>query len=143
MARRTFAAGCWVLIATGLVHLLGHVGLMSAQGDGDVERQMLGLMRSHTSDMGLGFVRSMMDLVAGFSLTFVILPAGFGLLGLVVLRYSDRTPALLREAAIVYAGVYGVMTAIAFRYWFPAPIAFLTVAFACFAVSVAAARKQP
>ncbi len=135
MARRAFAVGCWVLIAMGLVHLVGHVGLISAQGDGEVERQMLGLMRTHTSDMGLGFLRSMMDLLAGFSLVFVVLPAGFGLLGLIVLRHADRAPGLLGQAAVVYAGVYGVMTAIAVRYWFPAPIAFLAVAFLCFAVA--------
>jgi hypothetical protein len=141
MGRRAFAVGCWVLVALGIGHLAGHIGLMSSQGDGEVERQMLDLMRSHRTDMGLGFVRSMWDLLAGFSLTFSILPAGFGLLGLVILRYVDRAPGLLGQAAVVYAGVYGVMTAMALRYWFPAPIAFLGVASACFVVAVAGSRR--
>ena len=32
MSRKLFAAGCWVLIALGLVHLMGHYGLMTRPG---------------------------------------------------------------------------------------------------------------
>jgi hypothetical protein len=139
--RRLFAAGSWVLIALGLAHLLGHYGLMTGEGENETERQLLALMRGYTSDMGLGFVRSTFDILAGFSLTFSILPAGLGLLGLVLLRHADRAPGLLRQAAIVNAGVYGVMTAMAFRYWFPLPIVFLAAAFLCFAGAVATAPR--
>jgi len=141
MSRRLFAAGCWVLIATGLVHSLGHYGMMNAQGDTEAEKQLLSLMRGNAQDMGLGFVRSMFDIVAGFSLTFVVLPAGMGLLGLLLLRHDGRAPGLLRQATIVYAGLYGIMTAIAFRYWFPAPLFFLAAAFLCFAAAVATAPR--
>jgi hypothetical protein len=99
-------------------------------------------MRANPQDMGLGFVRSMFDIVAGFSLTFVILPAGMGLLGLLLLRHERRAPGLLRQASIVYAGIYGIMTAVAFRYWFPAPLLFLAAAFLCFVASVAAAPRE-
>ena len=61
-------------------------------------------MRGNPQDMGLGFVRSMFDIVAGFSLAFVVLPLGMGLMGLVTLRHEGRTPGLLRQASIVYAG---------------------------------------
>ena len=143
MSRRLFAAGCWVLIATGLVHLVGHYGLMTAQGDTEAERQLLSSMRANPQDMGLGFLRSMFDIVAGFSLTFVVLPIGMGLLGLVTLRHEGRAPGLLRQASIVYAGVYGIMTAVALRYWFPAPLLFLAAAFLCFAAAVAIAPGRP
>jgi hypothetical protein len=142
MQRRLFAAGCYVLIALGLIHLLGHYGLATGTGDTDAERHLLSLMRSQKQDMGAGMVRSVMDLLLGFSLTFVILPAGMGLLGLVVERHAGSAPGLLRAAAIVYAGTYGVMTAVAFRYWFPAPIAFLAAAFACFVGSLAFAERR-
>jgi hypothetical protein len=132
-----------VLIVLGSVHLMGHYGLMTAQGDTEAERQLLSLMRGNPQDMGLGFVRSMFDIVAGFSLTFSILPAGTGLLGLVLLRHEDRAPGLLRQASIVYAGVYGIMTGVAFRYWFPAPLFFLAAAFLCFAAAVATAPGRP
>lgn len=141
MTRQLFRAGCWVLVATGLVHLLGHYSMVTNEGQGETERQLLALMRGHTQDMGLGFVRSMFDILAGFSLTFSILTMGMGLLGLVVGRHADRSPGLLRQAAIVYAGVYGIMTAMAFRYWFPAPLFFLTAVFACFVAALATAGR--
>jgi hypothetical protein len=142
MTRRLFAAGCWVLVALGLVHSLGHYGLMNAQGDTEAEKQLLSLMRGNRQDMGLGFVRSMFDLLAGFSLTFVVLPIGMGLLGLVLLGHERRAPGLLRQGSIVYAGVYGVMTGIALRYWFPAPLFFLGAAFLCFAAAVATSPRE-
>jgi hypothetical protein len=143
MSRRLFAAGCWVLIALGLVHLMGHYGLMTARGETEAERQLFSAMRANPQDMGLGFVRSMFDIVAGFSLTFVVLPLGMGLMGLVTLRHEGRAPGLLRQASIVYAGLYGIMTAIAFRYWFPAPLFFLAAAFLCFVAAVATAPGRP
>jgi hypothetical protein len=91
--------------------------------------------------MGLGFVRSTFDLVAGFSLSFSILPSGMGLLGLLLKRHEGRSPGLLRQAAIVYAGLYGTMTAVAVRYWFPAPLSFLAAAFLCFVAAVATAPR--
>jgi hypothetical protein len=142
MTRRFFAAGSWVLIALGLVHMLGHYAMVTSQGDSDAERQLLSLMRGHRQDMGLGFVRSTFDILAGFSLVFSITSAGLGLLGLVALRHSGRAPGLLRPASIVYAGVYGIMTAVAFRYWFPAPLFFVAAAFLCFAAAVATARPS-
>ena len=141
MSRKQFTAGCVVLIALGLVHLLGHYGLVTSQGDNDAERQLLAMMRANPQDMGLGFVRSMFDLVTGFSLTFSILPLGMGLLGLVVRAHASAAPVLLRQAAIVYAGTYGVMTGVALRYWFPAPLFFLAAAFVCFVAAVATAPR--
>jgi hypothetical protein len=141
MSRKLFAAGCWVLVATGLVHLVGHYRLVTAEGDNEAERQLLSLMRSNPQDMGLGFVRSMFDIVAGFSVTFSVLPIGMGLLGLLVRRHAGEAPGLLRGAAIVYAGVYGIMTAIALRYWFPAPLFLLAAAFLTFLAAVVAAPR--
>ncbi len=142
MARRFFAAGCWVLMATGLVHLLGHYGLMTSQGANETERQLFSLLRGYRQDLGLGFVRSTMDLLAGFSLSFAILPAGMGLVGLLLLRHAERAPGLVRQASIVYAGVYGIMTGVALRYWFPAPLFFLAAAFVCFAAAVPLAPRE-
>lgn len=142
MSRKLFTTGCVVLIALGLVHTLGHYTLITSLGETDAERQLLVLMRSNPQDLGLGFMRTMFDIVAGFSLTFSVLPLGMGLLGLVLRRHAASAPRLLREAAIVYAGTYGVMTAVALRYWFPAPLFFLALAFACFVAAVATAPRS-
>lgn len=143
MARRLFAAGCWILVVMALVHLLGHYGMMSNQGETDAERQMLSLMRGERQDMGLGMVRSMMDIVAGFSLAFSLFGASSGLFGLLALRHGRSAPGLLRPLTIAYAGVFGVLSGIGLRYWFPAPLAFILGAFLCFVGAVTAgARPQ-
>ena len=141
MSRKLFTAGCVVLIALGLVHLMGHYMLTTNQGETDAERQLLALMRSNPQDMGLGMLRTMSDIVAGFSLTFSVLPLAMGLVGVVVRRHAAAAPGLLRQAAIVYAGTYGVMTGVALRYWFPAPLLFLGAAFVCFVAAVATAPR--
>jgi hypothetical protein len=141
VSRKLFTAGCVVLIALGLVHLLGHSMLVTNQGENDAERQLLAMMRGNAQDLGLGMVRSTFDILAGFSLTFSVLPLGMGLAGLVVRRHAGGAPGLLRQAAVVYAGTYAVMTGVAIRYWFPAPLFFLAAAFACFAASVATAPR--
>jgi hypothetical protein len=110
MSRKLFTAGCVVLIALGLVHMMGHYALTTSQGETDAERQLLAMMRANPQDMGLGMLRSMFDIVTGFSLTFSILPLGMGLVGLVVRGHAAAAPGLLRQVAIVYAGTFGVLT---------------------------------
>ena len=103
MSRKLFTAGCVVLVALGLVHLLGHAAMQANQGESDAERQMLSLMRGHRQDLGLGFVRSMSDIVNGFSLHFSVASLGMGLCGFVVRRHARAAAGLLRHVAIVYA----------------------------------------
>ena len=142
MSRKLFTAGCVVLILLGLVHLVGHAAMQKNQGENDTERQMLSLMRGYSQDMGLGFVRSMSDIVNGFSLHFSVVSIGMGLLGFVVRRHAAAAPGLLRQAAIVYAGSYGVITGTGLRYWFPAPLVFVILAFLCFAGAAATAGRD-
>jgi hypothetical protein len=142
MSRKLFTAGCIVLIALGVVHLLAHAAMQANQGENDAERQMLSLMRGHRQDLGLGFVRSMSDILNGFSLHFSVASLGMGLCGFVVRRHARAAAGLLRQVAIVYAGTYGVLTAIGLRYWFPAPLLFLIGGFACFAAAAATAGRD-
>lgn len=142
MSRKLFTAGCVVLIALGLVHLLGHAAMQANQGESDTERQLLSLMRGHKQDMGLGFVRSMSDILNGFSLHFSVASLGMGLCGFVVRRHAGASAGLLRRVAIVFAATYGVLTAIGLRYWFPAPLLFLIGAFVCFTAAAATAGRD-
>jgi hypothetical protein len=142
VSRRLFATGCWILVVMAAVHLLGHYGLVTGQGGDETHRQLLSLMREYRRDLGLGMVRSTMDILAGFSLAFSLQSAAAGLMGLLVLRHESRAPGLLRQLAIVYAGAFGVFTAVAIRYWFPAPLAFITAAFACFVAAVAVSVRR-
>lgn len=142
MSRKLFTAGCVVLIALGLVHLLGHYHLTTSTGDTDEQRQLLAMMRGNGRDMGFGMVRSTFDILSGLSLTFSVLSLGMGLAGFVVHRHGGAAPGLLRQAAIVYAGVWGVMTGVTLRYFFSVPLAFVAAAFLCFAAAVAAAPAK-
>jgi len=141
MSRKLFTIGCVVLIALGLVHLMGHYMLTTNQGENDAERQLLAMMRSNPQDMGLGFLRTTSDILSGFSLYFSVSSLGLGLIGLVVRRHASAAPGLLRQTAIAYAGTYAVLTGVALRYWFPAPLFFLAAAFLCFVVAVATAPR--
>jgi hypothetical protein len=138
-SRRLFAAGCWVVIACGLVHLLGHYTLVTATGQTDADRQMLALMRGNARDMGLGFVRSTFDLLKGFSLAFSVECLGFGALGLVAMRRVPGFPPLLRSVAGALAVALGALSVVGFVYWFPAPLSFLVLSFLCFAAAWAMA----
>jgi len=142
MYRHFYTAGCWALVATGAAHLFGHYGMVTSEGQNETDRQLLSLMRGHVQDMGLGFVRSTFDILAGLSLTFAVLSLGLGLIGLLVRRHADTSPGLLRQTAIAYAGTYGIMSAVAFRYWFPAPLFFVLLTFACFTLALATAPRE-
>ena len=84
----------------------------------------------------------MRDILNGFSLHFSVASIGMGLLGFVVRRHAAAAPGLRRQASIVYAVTYGVLTAIGLRYWFPAPLLFLIGAFLCFSASAATAGRD-
>lgn len=123
----------------GAAHVGGHYGMMNATGQTEPERQMLELMRTHKSDLG-GVLRTAFDLLAGFSLTFVVLPLVIGVTGLMVARHGAANRTLMRSVAIVAAGGMGVMLAIALTYWFPAVQVFLGTAFVCFVIALATDR---
>lgn len=142
MSRKLFTAGCVVLIVLGLVHLLGHYHLTTSAGETDQDRQLLALMRGNGRDMGLGMVRSTFDILTGFSLAFSVFGLGMGLAGFVVWRHERAAAGLLRRTAIVYAGTWGVVTAVTLRYFFWIPLAFVAAAFLLFAAAVATAPKS-
>jgi hypothetical protein len=135
-SRWLFAAGAWVLIALGLAHLFGHDSLVTTEAADPTHQRLLELMRGYQFDHGHNFLRSTMEFLAGFSLAFSVLSAGFGLVDLVVLRHSTGWPPLLRGVATANAGVFGIMTALALRYWFPALFLFLATAFLCFVTAL-------
>ena len=136
LSRRLFGAGAWVLVALGLVHLIGHYGLVTAEATDETHARLLELMRGYQYDFGHNFLRSTMELLTGFSLTFSVLSFGFGVVDLIVLRHSDGWPPLLRHVGTANAGIFGIMTAVALRYWFPMPFLFLAAAFLFFVTAL-------
>jgi hypothetical protein len=141
-SRWLFAAGAWVLIALGLAHLFGHYSLVTTEPADETHRRLLDLMRGYQFDHGHNFLRSTMEILAGFSLAFSVLSLALGLLDLVVLRHSRAWPSLLREVATVNAGALGILTALALRYWFPVPFLFLAAAFLCFVTALGVSPRR-
>jgi hypothetical protein len=141
VSTKLFTAGCIALILTGLVHLLGHVHLVTAEGSNEHERQLLSLMRSNPQDMGLGMKRTMFEILTGFSLTFSTLPLGMGVAGLVVRRQAASVPGMVRQLALVYAATWAVMVGVGLRYFFPAPLSFILAVCLLFTASAATARR--
>lgn len=136
VSRRLFGAGAGILVALGLVHLLGHYGLMTAQPADETHARLLELMKGYQFDFGHNFNRSTFELLAGFSLVFSLNALVLGVIDLLVLRHSSGWSPLLRHVATANAGALGIMTALALRYWFPTPFLFLAAAFLCFVTAL-------
>lgn len=127
--RRFFKAGAIVLILLGLAHSLSlFQNLVPAN---DTERQLLALMTNYKFNL-MGSMRTMDNLLRGFSICFMITALGLGLLDLAL---SGERAGLLRRVAMINALWLAAMTAVSLRYFFAAPTSFLVVALLLFALA--------
>jgi len=124
-----FKAGALWLLILGAVH---STSLFIKQVPAnDTERQLLDLMTSYRFNLS-GSLRSMSDLMRGFSVAFLLAPLAFGVLDLVLSR--ERT-GLLKRVALVQIIWLAAMIVVALRYFFAVPLAFLVVALLIFALA--------
>jgi len=124
--RRLFMAGAILLIVMGLVHSLSLV--KAPVPSNDTERQLLDLMFNYRFNL-LGSMRSMQDLMTGYSIAFLLAALGLGAVDLSL----RREPAeLIKRIAIVNALWLAAMTAVSLRYFFAAPTSFLAAALILF-----------
>jgi hypothetical protein len=127
--RRFFIAGGIWLVLIGLVHALSLIGKQAAAND--TEKQLLELMTSYRFDL-MGSMRSMGELLRGFSMAFMLAALVMGALDLVLSRERD---GLLRRVALVNVIWLAGMIAIALRYFFVLPTSFLAIALIFFALA--------
>ena len=80
----------------------------------------------------MGSMRSMDDLVRGFSVSFMLGALGFGFFDL--LLWGER-PVLLKRAALANIIWLAAMTAVSLRYFFIIPILFLAVTLLIFVLA--------
>ncbi len=119
--RRLFKAGAVALLILGLVHSLSLIrDLVPAN---ETEKQLVGLMSTYRFNL-MGSLRSMDDLLRGFSVSFMMAALGFGIFDVVL--WGERA-GLLKRAALVNIIWLAVMTAVALRYFFVVPTSFLAV----------------
>jgi hypothetical protein len=127
--RRLFKAGAALLVLMGLVHSLSLFQEMVPAND--TERQLLALMTNYKFNM-IGSLRSMGDLLRGFSISFMLGALGLGVLDLVLAR---ERAGLLKRVALINSLWLAAMTANSLRYFFVAPTSFLVAALLIFAVA--------
>jgi hypothetical protein len=131
-----FRIGCWMAIVTAAVHLAGHL-LGAAEPANDTEDTLITLATTYQFTFPDGAERTLMDLMDGMSLAFVLLMTVLGVAGLQVAKHGQEHGALMASAARVMAAGSVLLLVISLVYWFLMPsllIAMMTFAFAFAAV---------
>jgi hypothetical protein len=133
-----FKAGCWMALATAVVHLLGHLAGPQAPTN-ETERQLMALYQGYRFALP-GGSRSLADFMTGFSLIFAVFMAMLGGLNLLVVRRcADDGPLMAMLTRLDVA--CGVTTlAISLTHFFIVPTVFLAVVTLCFGVALVGRR---
>ncbi len=124
--RRLFKTGAAMLILLGLVHSFSL--FQKPIPANETERQLLDLMANYRFDL-IGSVRSMNDLMRGFSVSFMVAAFGFGVFDLLL---SRERAGLLKRVALINTIWLAVMTAVSLHYFFVLPTSFLAAALLIF-----------
>jgi hypothetical protein len=127
--RRLFTTGGVVLVLIGLVHAVSLIEPMVAANE--TEGRLLELMNNYKFDL-MGTSRSMMELLRGFSVSFMVAALGLGALDLGLRR--ERS-ALLKKVAQFNVVWLAVMIAVSLRYFFVMPTACLSLALVVFVLA--------
>jgi len=117
------------LVLLGLVHSISLFQRLVPAND--TERQLLDLMTNYKFNLP-GSLRSMDDLMRGFSIAFMLAAFAIGALALVL---SGERSALLRLVALANTLWLVALTAVSFRYFFIVPTTFLMVALLLFGLA--------
>lgn len=97
-----FQLGCWVALATAVLHMAAHVTGALLTGAG-YDPALEVLLPMHVWLVPGLWQPSFAGVLDGFSLTVAMLTATLGAAGLVVMRFSDAEPELTRRVARVFA----------------------------------------
>ena len=117
------------MLILGLVHSLSLIREQVPANE--TEKQLLGLMSGYRFNL-MGSIRTMNDLVRGFSVSFMLAALGFALFDLLLFR---ERAGLLKRAALANIIWLAAMTAVALRYFFIIPISFFTATLLIFVLA--------
>jgi hypothetical protein len=126
---RLFSAGAVMLIILGMVHSLSLIGKPVPAND--TEQQLLDLMSNYKFNL-MGSMRSMDNLLRGFSISFVV--GVFGLAAFDLLLSRERA-GLLKRLALINVIWLATMTAVSLRYFFVFPTSCLVATLLIFALA--------
>jgi hypothetical protein len=127
--RRLFKTGAVALLILGLVH---SISLFEKRIPANpTEKQLVDLMANYQFNL-MGSLRSMSDLLQGFSAAFMLGPFAFGALDLML---SRERAGLLKRVALLNAIWLAALTAVSLHYFFAAPTSFLVAALLIFVLA--------
>ncbi len=121
-----FKIGNYILLATCILHLMGHFSENTPSND--TERQMMELVNTYTMDLGGGIHRTMMDLFKGFSLFYSLFLMTLFLFNYRVMVFFGDQRDFMKKWAVSVFSVLIVGTALSFVYFFWPPIIFILLA---------------
>lgn len=128
-----FRLGCYVLIATCFLHLIGHFKV--AVPTNDTEKQLLDLMANYQIDVGNGDTITMQGLQKGFSLFFSLFFLWSGSLSLLLSHRLAEQKALLRNISFINTISLGIGTGMSLVYFFLIPTTCIAVALLFFTIA--------
>ena len=129
LGKRVFMAGGVFLLIIGAVHSLSLFQPIAAPDS--AAQQLVDLAASYKFNL-MGTFRSLLELMRGFSINFVLSAFGIGLLDLAVAR--ERI-GLMKRVALINVLWLGVSLAVSLRYFFIVPTTFLSIALLLFLIA--------
>ena len=135
-----FKFGCWAALATAVIHLAGHLAGPQAPVN-DTERQLVELATAYRFALPGGAERSLMDFMNGYSLTYALLVATIGGVGLVVEKRGRDDVTLMSGVARMFAVCTVVLLGISLSKFFIVPTLCIAVMAVCFLVASVEAPK--
>ncbi len=127
--RRLFKAGGIALLIIGAVHSISFFQpLLPAN---DTEKQLLDLMSNYKFNLA-GSLRSMDNLLTGFSMSFMLAALALGAFDLLL---SGERADLLKRATLMNILWLATMTAVSLRFFFIVPTSFLVATMLIFVLA--------
>lgn len=127
--RRFFTAGAVVLFVEGLAHSLSFFEKPVPRNE--TERQLMELMTNYKFDL-IGSMRTMDDLMRGFSMSFMLAMFVMGSLAMLLVR---EQAGLVKRAAFIYTIWLALMNVVSFVHFFVIPTSLLVAAFLMFGLA--------
>ncbi len=127
-----FRIGAWACVVTSVVHMAGQLAPRPAPAN-DTEAALFKLMTTYQKDVGAGMLRTTMDFLNGFSVSFSLMLGWVGVLALLDLHRQSSDPAFLRSVARVCAVFAAGLLAVCVVDFFLPPTVCVAVIFVGFA----------
>ncbi len=127
--RRFFKSGGVWLVLIGLVHAISL--FIKQVPANETERQLLDLMTNYKFPL-MGSLRSMDNLLQGFSTAFMLAAL---VVGALALRLCGERAGLLKRVALVITLWLAAMLAVSLKYFFVLPTSFLVVGLVIFVLA--------